>query len=231
MEDTQPEIITPHPDEVIFDTFCQPTIVEFDYNNKKVLETGCGGSGEFTKFLLDNGAMVTVNDIREENIQHLFKRQRIYLPYNTWDLNQIIKAEYKKEFDIIVSYGTLYHLHHFENGIQNLSLLCKEYAIISSAVFHRYNNSINLVNEDINSPNNIGTHRGCRPSREFFYNTLKKYFKYVYLSKTIPNHPDYPVRFFANRETCRCIFIGSHIMLDENSNITETIINNFVRVI
>jgi SAM-dependent methyltransferase len=240
MEDTFTK--TEVSEDVIFNAFCLPKIVDFnnkriehlallnfDYNNKKVLETGCGGSGEITKFLVKNGAIVTLNDIREENIRHLCKRQDLLLSYNTWDLNELVDVKHEKTFDIIVSYGTLYHLHNFDNGVKNLSQLCSQYAIISSAVYRNYNNSVNLINEDIRSPNNSGTYVGCRPSRELFYSTLKKYFKHIYFPKTIPNHPDYPERFPSNRETSRCLFVASHVELD-NPNITETIINNFVRM-
>jgi hypothetical protein len=46
--------------------------------------------------------------------------KNIILPYNTWNLNNNI--EENKLFDIIICYGTLYHLTDPEKCIKNLFL-------------------------------------------------------------------------------------------------------------
>ena len=43
--------------------------LQLDFSNKTILETGCGGVGDITSYLLEKKAIVTLNDYRQENIQ------------------------------------------------------------------------------------------------------------------------------------------------------------------
>ena len=97
--------------------------LKLNFKDKKILETGCGGIGDITKFLYDEKAIITLNDYRKENIDALLSNTNLTLKYNTWDLNEIINNNYNKKFDIIVCYGTLYHLTKLENAFLNLANL------------------------------------------------------------------------------------------------------------
>ena len=74
------------------------------FMGRSVLETGCGGCGDFTKYLLDAGARVTLNDVREENIRHLLETKGLNLEYNTWNLN--LPAPVTKVFDVVFCFYT-----------------------------------------------------------------------------------------------------------------------------
>jgi len=194
-----------------------------DFNNKKVLETGCGGIGNFTKYLVNNGAIVTLNDARLENILANLKNNNYNLNYNTWDLNKPIETNDK--FDIIFCYGTLYHLTEPENAIKSFAKLCNEYVIISTCTNGKNDETINIVYES-NTPEQGLYSYGCRPGRLFIYNKLKENFKYVYTLKTQPNNPDYPLSFPSSNTASRNIFIGSHIKIN-NPILCEELINQY----
>lgn len=197
--------------------------LNLDFNNKHVFETGCGGQGDITKFLMSKNAIVTLNDVREINIKSTIEKLNTNFDFNTWDLNKDLPKD--KVFDIIVCYGTLYHLNEPENAIRNMSQICKEFTIISTITNGSNDNNINLVNEDYKMLNQAGNGFGCRPGRGFIYNTLKKYFKYVYLVKTQPNNPEFPLKF-PSHVGSRNIFIGSHIQLN-NPLFVESLIDEF----
>ena len=186
--------------------------LNLNFDNKNILETGCGGRGDITKFLLEKNSNVTLNDYRIENINYLKSHIFVNLPYNTWDLNSE-ELPSDKIFDIILCYGTLYHLEKPFNAIKCLSSLCKEYIIISTCTSGRNDPGLNLVYEG-DSPTQSYTSYGCRPGRLFVYEELKKNFKYVYMLKTQPDHEDYPLCFPSSNHASRNIFIGSHIILD-----------------
>lgn len=186
------------------------------FMGRSVLETGCGGCGDFTRYLLDSGARVTLNDVREENIKNLLETKGLDLEYNTWNLNLPIPDE--KKFDIVFSYGTLYHLRHPDVAIKSFADACKEFTIISTITSGKNDTEINHLAEwNGNEMAFDGT--GCRPGRMFVYNELKKHFKNVYMLKTQPNNSDYPLHFPCNGG--RNIFIGSHIDLVNPNLITD----------
>lgn len=104
--------------------------LNLNFTNKTVLETGCGGRGDITRYLLSRNAQLTLNDYRQENINSILTSLNTRLDSNTWDLNQPIPTD--KKFDIIVSYGTLYHLNKPEEAIINLSKICNEFLVLST---------------------------------------------------------------------------------------------------
>jgi trans-aconitate methyltransferase len=192
----------------------------FDFKNKSVLETGCGGIGDITDFLVKKGAKVTLNDYREDNIKHLLQTKKLDLEYNCNDLNKPWAS--KEQYDIIVSYGTLYHLKEPEVAIKSFSEHCNEFTILSTVTNGQNDESINVLWEDT-TPEQASDGYGCRPGRLFVYNTFKKYFPYVYMLKTQPNHQEYPLQFPSNISNKRNIFIGSHIPIDH-----PMFVNDFV---
>jgi len=197
--------------------------LNLDFSDKKILETGCGGVGDITKFLISKNAAVTLNDVRKENIDSLLINIEKSLSFNLWDLNILINDVEK--FDIIVCYGTLYHLTDLDNAIKNLANLCKEYAVISTCTSGKNDYNCNIVYEgDGNEQSN--TQYGSRPGRFYIWKKLLENFKYVYCVKTQPDNEDYPLVFPANHHASRNIFIGSHVELT-NEMLVDGLINKY----
>jgi SAM-dependent methyltransferase len=199
--------------------------LKLNFKDKKILETGCGGKGDFTKYLLQFTQNISLNDTRSENINNLLKTNNLNLNYNTWDLNENLPEN--ELFDIIFSYGTFYHLHNPENAIKNLSIICKDFIIIETITNGKNDMSINICNEDYTNLNQSTTGSGCRPGRNFIFNLLKKYFKHVYTLKTQPIHEEFPLVFPSNTLNNRCIFIGSHNKI-ENDMLLEYLNNSYI---
>jgi len=197
--------------------------LNIDFNNKKVLETGCGGCGDITKFLLSKNANVTLNDYRKENIDFLMVNINKELPFNTYDLNVIIEDNIK--FDIIVCYGTLYHLTDLENTFTNLANLCNEFVIISTCTSGQNDENKNIIWEGSSNEQSHNEY-GSRPGRLYIWNQLNKCFKFVYTVKTQPNHTEYPLHFPSSNSSSRNIFIGSHIKL-ENDKFVSCLLNEY----
>lgn len=195
--------------------------LNLNLKSKKILETGCGGKGDITNFLLNYTEDITLNDCRLDNIKNLLETIGKDLKYNTWDLNNDLPKE--ELFDIIICYGTLYHLTKPDIAIENLSKICKDFLIMSTCVNGKNDNEINIVNEG-NFPTQGKDGYGCRPGRKFIYSNLQKHFNYVYTLKTQPNHKDYPLNFPSNNVVNRCIFVGSHIEI--NNDLFLSILNN-----
>ena len=200
--------------------------LNLNFTNKTVLETGCGGRGDFTRYLLSKNATVTLNDYRQENITALLSSLNENLDYNTWDLNKAFPSD--KKFDIIVSYGTLYHLNKPDDAIINFSKSCNEFLVLSTCTNGKNDESINVTSENAAVNNAAGDGYGCRPGRLFLFNTLRRNFQYVYLIKTQPKNAEFPLHFPTNTgfSNARNVFIGSHIKL-ENDLLVEELINDY----
>jgi len=199
--------------------------LHLNFTNKTVLETGCGGRGDFTRYLLNKNAIITLNDYRKENINSILTSLNTTLDSNTWDLNQPIPTD--KKFDIIVCYGTLYHLNKPKEAIINLSKMCNDFLVLSTVTNGKNDESINIVKENNEMNNQAGDGYGCRPGRVFLFNILRQNFKHVYLIKTQPKHEDFPLHFPSiTNPFSRNVFIGSHIKL-ENDLLVEELINDY----
>ena len=211
--------------------------LNLNFNNKKIIETGCGGKGDITSYLLQHSNNIILSDARKENIDYLklnlhrtlYKlNESLYLIGKNleeyiWNMNEDPPSEIN--VDIIFCLGTLYHLDNPEKALLNLSKMCKEYCIISTATNGDDDDNINIITESQEQAQSY-TLKGCRPSRKWIFNQLNKYFKYVYAFKTQPNHPDFK-KIWPTVETCRFMIIGSHIELN-NENLITYLPNNYL---
>ena len=71
---------------------------------------------------------------------------------------------------------------------------------------------LNPCTEDLLSPTQAISGKGCRPTRRWVYNQLKLYFEFVYLPITQPNHEEFPIDWATPGSTqtlARAVFIAS----------------------
>ncbi len=188
-----------------------------DIFNKSVLEVGAG-VGWHTSFFEKLGCDVLSTDGRQENvIEH--RRRYPYRRVEVADLSIAGSHNNFSMFDIIYCYGTLYHLSNPSLCIKELSNLCRELFLIESCVSPEETGDINLVQENSSNPNQSKEGRGCRPRRKWVLLELKKYFSYVYISISQPNHPDFPLSWPASIspphiKNARAIFVASRKQLN-----------------
>ena len=165
---------------------------------------------------------VTLNDVRIDNIKELSNNLNINLDYNNWDLNEDFDSE-GKNFDIIYSYGTLYHLNNPVQCIKKLSNMCKEFIIISTVGNYCDEDGFLYEKENTN-PSQSYNGLGCRPSRKWLANELSKYFEYIYFPINQPEHHDFK-KYYVNKKDdgkyWRFVIIGSKYKM-ENKMLTET---------
>lgn len=188
--------------------------LNLDINNKSILETDSGGCGDFTINLLNYTNNITLNDPRQNNIEFVKKRIKKDLSSNNWDLNNDLPSVQK--FDIIFSYGTIYHLHKPIEAIKNLSNLCNDMFIISMQC---NGDNYGMISCLENGFDQSITGYGCRCGRYWVHEELKKYFPYVYFPIDQPNHPEFPKNWNNSlplKGTVRFVIIASRKELNNN---------------
>jgi len=180
---------------------------------KTVLEVGAG-SGDHTDFFVDRGCQVVSTEAREEGVQELRYRYptlqcfKLDLEHPPTDFNQT--------FDIIYCYGTLYHLRNPAEALSFLSKCCSDTLLLSSCVTYGEESAVTLVQEDAAMELHSVSGTGCRPTRRWIYEELKKHFAHVYMPLTQPNHPEFPVNWSEpdNQPLPTAVFIASRKPID-----------------
>jgi len=201
-----------------------------DLYKKKVLEVG-SGIGFLTKFFEKLNCNILSTEAREEN----YLEHRIRYPYRNVefaDLSQIDSHEKFGRFDVIFCYGTLYHLKDPSLCIKILSEICDKYFLLETCVNSIDNDDINLVLENTSDFTQSFTGLGCRPARDWILKELKKYFPYVYITKTQPDYTDFCTKW-PNKNTklanTRAIFVASREPLNL-ADLSEEIVNIQTRI-
>lgn len=208
---------TPGPRAINVARVAHMASLELPLAGARVLETGCGGIGDISTYLVGAGALVTLNDARVENIAHLLASRAMRLPYNTWDWNgeQIIGAP--RMFDAVVSYGTLYHLEAPARGLAHMAGMCEKFLLLSTVINGSEEVACDYVTENTGASEkqqSFTSDVGSRPSRSWVLAELRKHFAFVYSCTTHPDHPDYVP---GGSETRRAIFLASRSPVDGSS--------------
>ncbi len=195
-----------------------------DLAGKQVLEVGAG-VGWHTRFFEKIGSQVTTTDARPENVAETIRRypnrkDRVAVV----DLNVGGSHEYFGEFDVVYCYGALYHLPDPALCIRDMAASCRGLFLIETCVHPTDNGQINLAREDRCNPNQSFNGDGCRPGRDWVITELSKYFPHVYITRTQPDHSDFPLKWPVILEpgvqNCRAIFVASRTRL-KNPELSE----------
>ena len=197
--------------------------LNLDIFSKTVIEVGAG-IGDHTSFFVDRNCKVTSTDARDELVSIIAKRHPSVNAI-VWNAEQK-PLSYFSKFDIVYAYGILYHTKNPLNVIKNLSSISKGMLLLETCVSAKKNNSINIVNES-NDFTQAFDNKGCRPSRFWIFNTLKKFFPYVYMTKTQPAHEEFPTDWNDVDQTLltRAVFVASMKKIS-NKALEENILDN-----
>jgi FkbM family methyltransferase len=188
--------------------------LRLDIADNSVLEVGAG-IGDHTSFFLDRGCQVLITEARQENLEMLYLR---YPEQEVRYLNLDNPPTLNQLFDIIYCYGLLYHLEHPAEAIEFMSRCCEKMLLLETCVSFGSEELINSCQENSWSPSQSVSGQGCRPTRQWIYNQLKRYFDFVYLPMTQPNHEEFPIDWTSASSSqakyTRSIFIASRKPID-----------------
>ena len=176
---------------------------------KRVLEVGAG-IGLLTGFFEELGCSVLTTDGRSDNVAEI-RRKYPHRQAEVLDLDTSTDITHLGEFDIIFCYGTLYHLANPEQAIKALAAVCQEMILLETCVTPGDDFAVNLVSENQDNPNQASSGMGCRPTRLWVMEMLRKYLGFAYVSQSQPFHYDFDLDWQSPlpKKLHRSVFVGS----------------------
>jgi hypothetical protein len=130
------------------------------------------------------------------------------------DINAPQLGDFGK-FDIVHCYGLLYHLEQPAIAIEAMAAVCSGVLLLETCVSMGHELDLNPVLENSQDFSQAFTGCGCRPNRSWIFQELQKSFEFVYLTRTQPKHPEFPIDWTASPVgLTRSVFVGSRTPLD-----------------
>lgn len=178
---------------------------------RTVLELG-SGPGDHTGFYVGMGCRVTSVDGRPEcvaTLQERFSEVRAICA----DLNDPAALDGIGQFEVAHCYGILYHLENPASLIATIGKLCTGLVLLETCVSPGDGDSVPLVEEYGEDFSQSITNQGCRPTREWVFQALKRYFPYVYVTRTQPDHAEFPLDWtvdLTGAGLIRTVFVAAH---------------------
>jgi hypothetical protein len=176
-----------------------------------VLEVGAG-IGDHSHYFLDRGCRMTITETRATSLEYVRRR------FPASDVRQL-DMEHPPEqvagapFDIVYCYGLLYHLSNPAQALEFLRENTGKMLLLETCVSFARDTGVNLTEEIQKSPTQAFGGVGCRPSRSWVWDELRKLYPHVYLPRTQPNHEEFPTDWAAPEEhgasLQRAIFVAS----------------------
>ncbi len=151
---------------------------------RTVLKVGAG-IGDHTSFFLDRGCRVTVSDAREKLLSHVRARHP-QVRTVVLDLDSQEPVIGLDVHDVVYAYGILYHLAHPDQAIQRLAALTGSLLLVETCVSPGAGIDVGLLGENASDPTQVVHGTGCRPTRAWAMETLKRFFPHVYNTRTQP---------------------------------------------
>jgi SAM-dependent methyltransferase len=184
-----------------------------DLSNKTVLEVGAG-IGLHTQFFLDRGCIITITDGDPANVAAI-RESHPERDVRLLNLDLAADLDALGRFDIVYCYGTLYHLQHPEEALARIASVCDGQILVETIVAIGAYAELHLVTEPPSSDQAVGG-IGCRPTRLWVLQALKRHFGHAYTTVTQPDHQDFELDWKLTKGfgNMRAVFIGSRVPLD-----------------
>jgi trans-aconitate methyltransferase len=157
---------------------------------RSVLELGAG-VGDHTSFFLDRYCQVTVTDARPDNVEYMRKRYPD-VEARLVDIEAPTLPDLSQH-DVVYAYGLLYHLGNPELALARMAELTKDLLLLETCVSFGEHEFVGMVDENADDPTQAAHGRGCRPSRLWVFNALRRHFAHAYTTTTQPWHPEFPL--------------------------------------
>jgi hypothetical protein len=160
---------------------------------------------------------MVITDVRSENLSILrdrFPEERV----EALDMEHPIPLT-DSPFDVVHCYGLLYHLSNPAQALAYLSASTRHLLLLETCVSVAGDSGFNTVTEIRRSPSQAFSGKGCRPARQWVFDTLKTHFRHVYVPLTQPNHEQFPVDWNSppTGSLTRAIFVASREPLENDS--------------
>lgn len=183
-----------------------------DLEGKRVLEVGAG-IGLHSSFFDDRGCDVTSTDGAPANVvemQRHFPHRRCAV----LDIDRACDLSTFGAFDLVYCYGTLYHLAFPERALAQLAQVCSGQILLETVVSPGDAASLPLVREPPVANQAVGG-IGCRPTRSWVMDRLRKCFGHAYTTLEQPDFPDFvdDWRVVEYSGNLRAVFVGSKVEL------------------
>jgi hypothetical protein len=183
---------------------------------KSVLEVG-SGIGQLTHFFEERECVVHSTDGRIENVMENLRRNP-HRNGRVWVSDVLVPHSHSflGRFNFVFCYGLLYHVGNPSLCLFNLKKTLHENGILilSSIVNQVDNGKINYKMENRESTEMSLDGSACDPARDWIWNTLSRFFDYVYMPIKQPPDPQYPTRWPSRHEQARAVFVASRERLN-----------------
>ena len=186
-----------------------------------VLEVGAG-IGDHTSFFLDRGCRVVSTDARRDNLRILRSRYP-NIEVRHLDMDDPGGAM-SASFDIVHCYGLLYHLNKPAEAIEFMARCCRKILLLETCVSFGDSESMNPCAERAEVASQSVAGQGCRPTRKWIYNQLRRHFDYVYMPITQPYHEEFPIDWTSPPSAyalTRSVFVASRQQLRNDLLVEE----------
>jgi hypothetical protein len=133
------------------------------------------------------------------------------------DLNEPGPLRELGSFDVVHCYGILYHLEKPRALLEYMGEACTGVAIVETCVSVARTSSVESVDEIRADYTQSSTGRASRPTRQWVFEELGRYFPFVYHTKTQPAHPEFPTDWNNLQDTpplIRSVFVASKTPLE-----------------
>jgi len=201
--------------------------LRLDLRGRTVLEVGAG-IGELTRFWEDRGYTCLSTDAREDNLLEIRRRYPTRRVARL-NLDDEDPTQLQETFDIIFCYGTLYHLSRPGFALANLSRVGRT-ILVETLVSGAAGANVELVEERSDNPNQAVGGVGCRPTRTWVLQELRRQWGHSYLTKTQPRHAEFPLDWTGPGldQNRRAIFVGSRYPL-KAASLTDSLVDHQTR--
>jgi SAM-dependent methyltransferase len=172
--------------------------------NRSVLEVG-SGSGDRTEFFLARGCTVLAAASRRERLDYL-QRRFPQVKAVCVDVDQPSLLAVLGSFEVVLCYELLCHLEDPGPVIAAMAQACSAILVLEAC-----------VSPDRDDLTEAVASRDRRPIRRWVLAELEKHFQFVYLTRTQPDHPEFPTDWISVTKTAplmRAIFVASRRPLE-----------------
>jgi len=190
---------------------------------RRVLEVGAG-IGDHTGFFLDRGCRVTVTEGRAENFAYIQDRFRgdDRVDCRLLDLDEPSPLP-GGPWSVGYCFGVLYHLTRPAEALAYLSPQIEDMLLLETVCSLGDEPVVRIVTEDTQRSSQSLRDQGCRPTRSWVMQELRKHFRYAYATTTQPWHPEFELDWPSDRGgelLVRAVFVASRAPL-ESPRLTE----------